>query len=596
MAKINEVMLPEIPLSNNNCSGKHRTSASPGLLYPMFFDILPPNSIGNYQTSFKIKSFAANTPVFGRFKVRVDTYVQDLRAYSYELARNGEIADLGSSNPSFSKLPIINVVDGEDAQVSTVSPNAMKRLSVAPTSLDCYLGLPANYVVNNIFYNNSVNDSVAFYQKSAIPWLMYADIYRNYYVNRQYDFYPMAGWYQTGVDEDGYAILSEGYNTKSVSDLDSFIESAFASQASSSSNVNISTLSTNPWKAKRYQTGASINKLWYPHSAYHGGLFLVNHEPDLNTAWLSNSNYASMTSLAKMNVTNSAITYDQIIGTSHIQRFLQNIYSTGGLIGDWLYAEYGQSAVSSVPKLIDSSVSFYDFDDVISQSDTTTADSSTTGQGAALGQRGGLGYGAGWSKQTEVVTRGGYKAVMVLFTIIPIVDYFQGVDYRLNITDLGRFPMPSFSNYSFESRLAEQVMAVPAVRDATGKIISRPRRADFTNTDNTIDLNVYPNATSSLGYQASYAPWRSEISRVTGELCDTQRDWVLLRDYNYIYGGSTSSDISNTNVLFSSYVYPENYNHIFTAGGLLDNFQVNAKVFNSHKVLPIAKVAFPKVL
>lgn len=577
---------------------------------PLAFGVLPARSSLSFEYSAIFKSFASVRPVYGKYKIKIYTFIQDLAAYSYQLARNGEVIDFSnlSLNDSetlltgiFSRLPVRNIygyaaTSGGTAYTST-SPLSESQRGVDPTSLDCYLGLPANYIATSGLYGtasssfeHSVNSTVNPMQKSAIFELMYLDIIRNYMVNRQFPYALWRGWGLTGSAGSGSETPTPMYKAISLKKLDDFFEDVYAGQVrGESQNFDIALSANYPYKALEY------NGAYYSHQAVpHGKLFLSMYEPDINNSWLSNQNYSSLQTLSRINADLSpttSILYQEIISMSHQYTFMQRLFMSGGLIDDWLYAEYSVNGKNSCPRLIHSRVTDYVFDDVISNAET---------EQASLGDRGGLGYGSNYGETATIKTNGRYVAYMQIACIVPEVGYFQGVDHLLNVTDLGRFPLPDYSNVSMESRLAEQVLAVPIVTDSSGNQIYNPTRADYINSSNS--FSYLTKADASLGWQTFYSPWRSRVDRVTGELCNTMRDWVFLRDFHnpYVIDTSDISSYAGIAANFFPYVFPEEYQYVYAAGsmdvGRTDPFQVNFKMAKAKQVLPIENITMIKAI
>lgn len=596
--------------STSDISHKHRTSMGVSFITPLAFGLLPARSNLRFEYSAVFKSFSSVRPVYGKYKIKIYTFIQDLAAYSYQLSRNGEVIDFSNISLNdqnelrtglFSRLPVRNVFGFSSTSSQTVyiqtTPSGESRRGVDPTSLDCYLGLPANYVPTQDLYGsgsasypNSVNSTITPFQKSAIFELMYLDIVRNYMVNRQFPYALWRGWGLYGAGGSGTEEVVPMYKAITLKKLDDFFEDVYVGQTrGESENYDIVSSSNYPYKALK------VNTTYYAHQAVpHGKLFLSMYEPDINNSWLSNQNYSSLQTLSRINADLSpttSILYQDIISMSHQYTFMQRLFMSGGLIDDWLYSEYGTRGRNSCPRLIHSRVTDYVFDDVISNAET---------EQASLGDRGGLGYGSSYGESPEIRTNGRYVAYMQVACIVPEVGYFQGVDHLLNVTDLGRFPLPDYSNVSMESRLAEQVLAVPVVYDSDGNQIYTPTRADYINESNTLSYLI--KADTSLGWQTFYSPWRSRVDRVTGELCNTMRDWVFLRDYHnpYLIDASDISDYAGIAANFFPYVFPEEYQYIYAAGsddvGRTDPFQVNYRMADAKQVLPIENITMIKAI
>lgn len=120
-----------------------------------------------------VRTLPTNGPVFGSVKQQIDVFVAPIRLYIGALHNN--MTGVGLKMDQI-KMPVtqhIATTYKEDTRL-----RAANRKSVAKDSLEAYLGLNASPMGTD-------ENSNQIYTKNALFKLMYWDIYKNYYANKQ---------------------------------------------------------------------------------------------------------------------------------------------------------------------------------------------------------------------------------------------------------------------------------------------------------------------------------------------------------------------------------------------------------------------------
>lgn len=119
-----------------------------------------------------VRTLPTNGPVFGSFKQQVDVFCAPMRLYIGALHNNATGIGLKMDQVKMPVMHHITTLYPED--LKTANPNLG---SVAPTSLSAYLGSTGSK--GGINYTNQPYDEFGMFE------LMYWDVYKNYYANKQ---------------------------------------------------------------------------------------------------------------------------------------------------------------------------------------------------------------------------------------------------------------------------------------------------------------------------------------------------------------------------------------------------------------------------
>lgn len=529
--------------SNFDLTNRVRTDMPVGLLVPLRYDDTLPADQFKIQVSALLKSFPTLAPVMGAFKLQIDFFFCPWRNYLPEVLQNDRKLDLRNIG-----LPFFmdTAFAGDQTTLNTAAP-------VAKNSLWDYLGFPVGYT--SAVAANPSGKGVMF---SALPFLMYYDIYRNYYINQQEDSFYGYGIFGNGVTQDVPAPYATNVNRIPLEWLDSLFDRVLSGDKDFSDVFGRTAVTSNEHCVLRW--------------AKYYGLCCRTYMPDQFTTILNSQKIETIKQATTINVENDAITMDQLITARKGYRFLNNSAVAGTRYGEQIRAHFGVRTDDklNIPQFLGSTSMRMTFDDVVSTSNDNTGDpDSLTG----LGARGGNGTVFG-RNSNQYVNCTEYGTIMCIASIVPIVDYFQGISKFSMKTSFTDVFFPEFDGLGYQDIMKSELLAIPAVTD--GGII-----------DSSSDLN---NFNTAIGKQPAWLEYMTKDNRVHGEFTDTLRYWTLTRDYARWQGDGDPERLAN--FFPSSYVMPQDYNYLFSDTSNDSNFQLQV-AFDVLAKRPISKQLTP---
>lgn len=643
MGKISELLVKNPKYSTFNLSKTVRTTMAPGWVYPVYHKLI--NTGDRFR--FDIRSFLRTNPVFapvmGSYKLRIATFVSSLHNYIPTMDYNRSDVDVNRvALPMFRFRVINNMTAGrsDNGSGATVSRYAgafvdapynnetglsgrgfVRQFGVNETSLFKFLGYPRGWVPSSAAGYGEDSEVLAadtgYVVKTAIPYLVYLDTYRNYFVNPQETTYPACAAASSVSDpSDGWSRdVSSPYPRRyDVSGIDDFLDnvrSGLISHYKSKSNdpfyVNDIILSSTgvPIPASFFMnsndsSGSALERfqsynLW---SLDHGCLCSATYDPDLNNNWMSVINHNAYSDVA-ISVSNrgntGSFTYEQLVRGSRQYDFAIRDAASGGRVSDILYSQFGVEVRGDmhIPQLIHTMEIPINFEDITSMSDTS-GDPATpdAGNGAKLGEQGGVGRGFGSCRPFTINnTSRGPAYIMVMAWIVPNVDYSQNMEVDKDYAFLSDLYYPSFDNYALQPRTFEQLYAAPAV---SGENSSTSPVDVMSPTAVMYAAPGYPNSTA-MGFQPAYSEMMTDYNEVHGLFCSDLDYWVISRRWPRIISGSSYYGIDASAYICASSAHIVGYNFPFSVQDGDDNFQVQFR-FDVKATRPKSKAAIPHVL
>lgn len=159
-----------------------RTSMAPGVLVPTMKELILPGDTYSIQTRCHTLTHPTIGPLFGSFKQQNDFFFCPIRLYNAMLHNNALNIGLDMKKVKFPyvRLDTSNISD----EYLEGSGNTLKK-DVNPSSLPAYMGYKAL---------RTAEGEAARGQIQVLPIIMYFDIFKNYYANKQEDsFYQIVG-------------------------------------------------------------------------------------------------------------------------------------------------------------------------------------------------------------------------------------------------------------------------------------------------------------------------------------------------------------------------------------------------------------------
>lgn len=156
--------------STHDLSYIFKTTMSPGTLVPFLVEPMLPGDTFDIRLDEKVLTHPTTGPLFGSFKLQMDVFLCPIRLYHAALHNNALNIGL---NMSSVKLPVMTLHRQPNSSI------AEGDNYINPSSLIAYLGAmgPGS---TGVGHNQDI-------QMSGLPMLMYYDIFKNYYANKQED-------------------------------------------------------------------------------------------------------------------------------------------------------------------------------------------------------------------------------------------------------------------------------------------------------------------------------------------------------------------------------------------------------------------------
>lgn len=526
MTKIPKLIVSKKPRSNFNLQRVNRITAAPGLAIPVLTEDVLPDDTFKLDIESLIKTMPMLSPVLGSFKVSFHMFFAPWRLYSKTLSSNAVRNRKGTGSLGVSTLPLpYFLLPNKVSDLAT-----MERRGVAPGSLWDYLGYPVG------FQNLNATGNLKF---SGFPFLTYWDIIRNYFVHQECGYFAHYPGASSNPRPDGY-----GWTSTDLGKLDDFFEAVRATDG-----ANIGTLWTT-------NTGTTFGL-----GGQFAGLACTTFMPDYFTNYLDNDLVARMNTtnriIAEYDSDNSEyyLTMDQIRYGNKMQKYLETSLLGGSRYSDWIRSNWAvELQLDSVrPEYLGSTSTWCNFQDVVS---TSNASNPSVGSGeSGLGDLGGRGFGYGKGKRRAFHFKEN-GTFMVIMTLVPEVDYTQGIRKMHLKTNMSDTFVPALDGLGFQDISKSEYSVL-----GTGNTVASP----FTWSNDPFKV--------SLGKQPAWMEYMTAYNEAHGELTTDLSYWILARDFKpKIISGSL------TEPKFSPYVNPGDFNYLFVdTNPYAHNFVIQCK-------------------
>ena len=270
------VAMRDYEMSNHNLSFIFRNTQSSGTLVPCMKIVAQKGDVFDIEMFNKTLTHPTVGPLFGSYKLQHFIFSCPIRLYNSWLHNNR----LGiGMKMSQIKLPMM--------KITTPSPNEDKLIKTDPSSLCSYMG----------FKGRRSRGNTSLCNVNALPFLMYGDIFKNYFANKQekkFYYIGVADTVRTLIFDSG-----KGDPTEWTVDYPQRRQ----------------TLSNNSYVKINYFEGQDPKQIWK-------GLSLV-----------SGGREYPLTSLTTSTLTGNIITLgkvEEVIGTNmEVSKFVHNEYANG---------------------------------------------------------------------------------------------------------------------------------------------------------------------------------------------------------------------------------------------------------------------------
>lgn len=565
MALLQDVLIPIEKKSNFDRSHRNRTDVGVGVATPVFTRAYVPDTNVSIRSDIHMESYPLLGKLMGSFTVKVAWFWIPQRLYSQQLDQNQLNFDPSTITfPTF-RLPTYNV------PISSGSPWTPRRgflnwvsFSVSPNTLLDYIGVaPGSY---DNYGDPSNVDSSYWTRLDATPVVGYYDIMRNYYMNTQEQYCYIYG----RLNGHGNPIaLDYGVIPYRPRALDNFVNFFVQNPGTTKLGGGRSKIGVhvddNP-NSEEYATEMTPiydccggvpdheNRGDNPNFA---GLFVVNHQPDLFTTWLSSSTYQQAVDKTRIVVPTSGenaqnITINQLRYSSHLMDFFERGILAGGRYDDWVESQFGVRTSRSlcIPQLLGVHTGRIIFNDIANTSQT----SGTTATASGLGGKSSIASGQVTGRPIHVhTTEHGW--IMGIMTIVPNVSYGQGIKPDLLKTRYTDLYSTSFDRIGFQALPLQWLRSIPVTYTTQ----------DAGEASKTRKL-AYQAPNQFVGYQPAWLEYCTATDEVHGSFVPgAGLDYMTLtRDFSNPFGvvpvsGSVASDpyvYTGTAVWNSQFQYP----------------------------------------
>lgn len=496
-------------MAHHDLSHYLRTSMAPGLGYPIC--CIPCNPGDYHQLEFKhlMNTQAILNPLYGSYRLQICVFFAGVSLYVPKLWRNGSMlqSNTGLLDANF---PIFN-------------PASHKPMyQVDPSSLPAFLGMG--------YHSGRFSSAPSSFSVNLIPYLMYYDIFRHYYANRQEVFYYVmtANWsasdkrvspYDLSKLDDLYMSLpySGGDMTSSTSLAQTPITGLFSIPTSSTYKAPFMTVPL-------------------------GGLWQACYMPDRMNVILNDNFFKNNVTTVTVSTVGDSFQVDQLVTAKKLWNSRNNDVITNGTFKDWIRVHFGVT-----PKIMDDMPTFCGAtsSDILFEDIRATTSAKVGDFDQYLGDKGSSAMGYGDSRRFNIeVDRPGY--IMAIATLVPRVDYYQFTERYVRHTKLSDMFRPEFNGIGYQDVLVSDLNTeFPEGWDAS--------------TVTAVDNNPFA---QSVGKQPAWIEYMTAVNKIRGSFCTTEKSWVLARDMRGDTDPSAAvSPVQNT--AFTAYVDPADWNQPF---------------------------------
>lgn len=401
--------------------------------------------------------------------------------------------------------------------------------------------------------------------------LTYLNIFRNYYASKQEQNFP---YIQTSKFRDTATDpIYMSFNHNTIAQLDDF----FMALRNSTDGIDFDSGSLDSrllWFVNDY-----LPTLFNPH----GGILLSTYLPDLYRNLLDDT---FNTSVSRVSTAGNSFSIDTFRFQNKLQRLIDRFDVSGGRFSDWLRTVWGVATRKDmdIPELIGVSQQVVDPNQVTAQS---------SGEGVDLGQFGGNFNKLGNHRKHSFVASTPGR-LMVCLTLIPEVDYSQGIDPEIVKVNFADDFYPEFEQLGYQKVPGYVYSPNVPVRIVRGGTSSAPTyTVEEDKSEPWLGL-------SSVGKQVAWLDLQTDVNRVHGEFGNGgyYQSWILRRRFFHRFDSfkvGEQGKVWTEKLDITHYINPLDYQYPFVGQSLDDpNWELQVGIGN-RAVLPIGKRYMPNL-
>lgn len=528
-----------------NLSTVKRTTILPGEIIPIYSRRCMAGDKFIIDINALLKSVPLSSPLYGTFKLQTAVFFDsDTNYYGY-LDNNSkhstqDLLQKVAHRCNFVEFMKDVVSEGDDADFERLYNGSWNNFR--GSVLD-YMGVPSGLVTKGEY--GGFNDPI------DIGFILtYLNIFRNYFANKQAKKFPY-------ISDGSFADKSAITWQPDIAVLDNL----FLAIRNSQNGIDFNSIGTElPADVvsfmQNYLTACTRNS---------GGILLSTYLPDLYRNLLDDT---FNTSVSKVSTTDNSFTIDSLRFANKLQRLVDRFDISGGRFSDWLRTVWGVQTNKNmdIPEIIGVSQSLIDPSQVTAMAQTGEqgADGSTD-----LGQFGGnFDNFARQRKHSFVASTPG--RVMVTVTLVPMVDYSQGIEPELLEVNFADRYFPEFEQLGYQK--------VPRLwyNASLDYDLNYSENNGVINWDSARLLNVETSVDQSVGKQVAWLPLMTDVNHCHGEFGNNgyYENWVLKRRYQTRQAFEDSENvgdwIENVKTDIMQYILPTEYQYPFLLKSVSD--------------------------
>lgn len=169
--------------STHDLSRVWRSTMQVGVLTPCFIELLENGETMEMKITHKMLTAPTNGPTFGAFKIQIDMFTGPMRLWNGLLHNNAVKVGMDMSQVKFPRILMqTTAIDQNTCETNGIN---FETHQIAPDSLPAYLGIRGLGTGMSSTNNTIMSmENISEYY-NAMPFLMYYDIFKIYYSNKQ---------------------------------------------------------------------------------------------------------------------------------------------------------------------------------------------------------------------------------------------------------------------------------------------------------------------------------------------------------------------------------------------------------------------------
>ena len=543
----------KVSRSSHDLQTTRRTTMHSGVLVPIYFRrVLGAGDSFKFKPNTLLQSKSMIGPLMGSYKVRLEYVFEPLRNLYGWLDNNDslsteEILDRQKHQVCLRSKCLRSGDEYHEGEYCCPSIKTRNRSNVGYGSLFHYMGLPANYM------GKVSPDGYEYFSLEYV--LAYLDYWRTYHMNTQEGSFPLLKDVTAGTGVSPFEWFSNDAIESLFKSL-RYQNDGIIISADSGSEYYTAPSPFNPlsWKFLQSLIRANAND--------YSGLLPIKYDPDIYTNLLRTRHSGSPRGrvLVSGSGSNLGFNIEDLRFQNALQRTIDRLDVSGGRFSNWMRTLWGVTTVKGmdIPQLLGVSTNIIDPQNITSTAKTEGAE---VGQMQARTDQFNGNYRVQHFKFSEP------GIFMICASIIPQVDYSQGIDWQLKQTNFADDYSPEFAHKGFDD--------VP-------RWLYSAFNSGSTDTDyneDTIFIGHGPaisdtssNLDSVVGRNISWIHEMSDVNRVFGEFAYGGLDEYMVLHRDFTYDWQFESDMNGIMTFqdfqLTQYINPLAYQSNFVGVGL----------------------------